>query len=333
MQGTDLCHGVFGDNAIKQHKQFKAFFSLEDPTKPARTRKECPTYKVDSFHKHLQQVSMKAWRLGQNISGDKQTIGFQGRHTDKLQITYKAEGDGFQCDALADSGFTWTFYFHKQPAPEKWTKKGHSPLHSRILGMFDQLENKFHNCWLWTHSNKVRISGPTRKSGYGLPKCVIQEEVKNAEAIHAIQGAVKAAVLEGDDKVPGLLAVSYYDQKPVHFLSTVCKKIKWVQCEKKVYCVETEQVETMMLLWLSINNEYNYGMGGVDIADQLQNYYHFNHWICKRKWWLSVFFWAIGVLLVNCYVSYKKFMESKKMKPISHYEFCKAIALALIHPE
>ena len=176
----------------------------------------------------------------------------------------------------------WTFYFCNEPALEKWTKKGYSPLHSRILGMFDQLENKFHNCWFdnlylsarfakaaWAHSNKVRFSGPTKKSGHGLPKCVIQEEVKKAEAIHAVWGTVKAAVLEGDDEVPGLLAVSYYDQKPVHFLSTVCKNIKWVQCEKKVYCVETEQVETMMFLWLSINNEYNYGMGGVDIVDQL----------------------------------------------------------------
>ena len=179
----------------------------------------------------------------------------------------------------------------------------------------------------------MRISGPTRKSWRGLPKCVIQEEVKNAEALRAVRGTVKAAVLEGDDEVPGLLAVSYYDQKPVHFLSTVCEKIKWVKCEKKVYCVETEQVETMMFLRLSINNDYNYGMGGVDIADQLRNYYRFDHWMRKRKWWWSVFFWAIGVLLVNCYVSYKKFMESKKMKAISHYEFRKAIALALIHPE
>ena len=293
--------------------------------KPAPTRRECPTYNVDSFLKHLQQVSMKAWRLGQNISGDEQTIGFQGRHADKLQITYKAEGDGFQGDALAVSGFIWTFYFHNQPGPEKWTKKRYSPLHSLILGMFDQLENKFHNCWFnslylsarfakaaWTHSNKVRIAGPTRKSGHGLPKCVIQEEVKNAEAIGAVQGTVNAAVLEGDDKVSGLLAVSYYDQKPVHFLSTVCEKIKWVQCEKKVNCVETEQVGTMMFLWLSINNDYNYRMGGVDIVDQLRNYYHFDHWMHKRKWWWSVFFWAIGVLLVNCYVPYKNFMEPKK---------------------
>ena len=49
----------------------------------------------------------------------------------------------------------------------------------------------------------MRISGPTRKSGHGLPKCVIQEEVKNAAALRAVWGTVKAAVLEGDDEVPG----------------------------------------------------------------------------------------------------------------------------------
>ena len=119
--------------------------------------------------------------------------------------------------------------------------------------------------------------------------------------------------------MPGLLAVSYYDQKPVHFLSTICEKIKWVQCEKKVFCVESDQVETLKFLRLSINNDYNYGMGGggggggggVDIADQLQHYYCFDHWMRKCKWWWSVFFWAIGVLLVNCYMAYKTFMAQK----------------------
>ena len=144
---------------------------------------------------------------------------------------------------------------------------------------------------------------------------------------------MKVAVLDGDEEVPGLLAVSYYDQKSVHFLSRICEKIKWVECEKKVYCVKTEQVEILKFLRLSINNKYNYGMGSVDIVDQLRNYYRFDQWMQKRKLWWSVFFWGVGVLLVNCYISYKAFIESKKLKPISHYEFRKAIALALIDPE
>ena len=54
---------------------------------------------------------MGAWRLGRHISGDEQTIGFQGRLADQLRITYKVEGDGFQCDAICDAGNTWTFFF------------------------------------------------------------------------------------------------------------------------------------------------------------------------------------------------------------------------------
>ena len=176
------------------------------------------------------------------------------------------------------------------PAPQKWIRLGYSPLHSRILAMFDQLEEKNHNCWFdnlylsakfakasFMHKNKVRISGPTRKSGRGLPQCVLQEEKTSPSEIRQVRGTVKAAVLEGDSEMPDLVAVSYYNQKPVHFLSTICESIKWIQCEKKVYCVDTDQVESMKFLCLNVNNDYNNDMGGCDIADQLCNYYRFDH--------------------------------------------------------
>ena len=145
-------------------------------------------------------------------------------------------------------------------------------------------------------------------------------------------GTVKGAVLEGDSEIPDLVAVSYYDQKPVHFLSTICKSIKQIQCKKPVYCVETDQVETLKFLHPNINNDYNHDMGGVDIADQLWNYYQFNHWMRKCKWWWLIFFWALGVLLVNTYVAYKTYMVSIGKQPMSHYNFRKAITLAWIDP-
>ena len=45
------------------------------------------------------------WLLGDSFAIDEMKIGFQGMHTDKKRITYKAEGDGFQADALCDDGF------------------------------------------------------------------------------------------------------------------------------------------------------------------------------------------------------------------------------------
>ena len=67
-------------------------------------------------------------------------------------------------------------------------------------------------------------------------------------------------------------------ERSSHFLSMICESIKWIECHKEVYCVETEQVEMMKILCLNINNSYNHDMGGVDIADQLRNYYRFDHW-------------------------------------------------------
>ena len=82
---------------------------------------------------------------------------------------------------------------------------------------------------------------------------------------------MKAAVLEGDSDVPNLVAVSYYDQKPVNFLSTICESIQWIQWQNQVYCFQTQQLEMLKFLQLNVNNDYNHDMGGVDIADQLQN--------------------------------------------------------------
>ena len=164
----------------------------------------------------------------------------------------------------------------------KYLQQGYTPLHSCILGMFNQLDEKHHNCWFdnlylsakfcratFTHPNVVWIAGPTRKSGYGLSKCVLQEEVKGSTELRHVQGTIKAVVLEGDADIAGLVTASYYDQKPVHFLSTICEVIKWVQCTKHVYCVETEQVEVVRFLHLNINDDYNHDMGNVDIATGL----------------------------------------------------------------
>ena len=171
-----------------------------------------------------------------------------------------------------------------------------------------------------------------RKNGRGLPKCILEEEKTSHAEIRAVRGRVKAAVLVGDEAVPDLVAVSYYDHKPVHFLSTICKSIKWIECHKEVHCVETEQVEMMKFLHLNINNSYNHGMGGVDIADQLRDYYGFDHWSRQRKWWWSIFLWAMGVLLVNAYVLYKEYMHSIGKQLMSRYEFRKSITLAWLDP-
>lgn len=84
VQGNDLVHRVIGPGGVLRHKQFKCFFTTQDPTKPVPPRDTRPNHKVDAFLRHLQETSMSAWQLGRDVSGDEQTIGFKGKHTNDL---------------------------------------------------------------------------------------------------------------------------------------------------------------------------------------------------------------------------------------------------------
>jgi hypothetical protein len=50
-----------------------------------------------------------------------------------------------------------------------------------------------------------------------------------------VRGTTKAAALEDDPECPNVVVFSVYDTKPVHFLSTSVKSLKWIEKAKKVY--------------------------------------------------------------------------------------------------
>jgi len=103
-------------------------------------------------------------------------IGFQGMHKDKRRITYKNEGDGFQCDALCDNCFCYQFYFRNDPAPKQYTEIGVLPLNSIFVSLFDSLEEDYHCCAMdnlyhsttfckhvYTHIRKVKVHGVSKE--------------------------------------------------------------------------------------------------------------------------------------------------------------------------
>ena len=180
------------------------------------------------------------------------------------------------------------------------------------------------NTPFWTHkwANFLNVKAASMGAGvqggmYSDFKPFSYEDIEKHLALYILQGLNLSPQVEQ----------KFASQKPVHFLSTICETIKWVQCTKHVYCVETEQVEEVKFLHLNINDDYNHDMSNVNIADQLQNYYRFDHWMRKQKWWGSLFFWAFGVLLVNAYVCYCHHTISIGKCPMSHYDFRKSMLL------
>jgi hypothetical protein len=346
INGNDFIHRHMGPNAIRRHKHFRAFFACQDPRIDPPCRKKAPLFKVRPLIKWLNYIGQSSVKLGMHASVDEQTIGFQGRHADKLRITYKAEGDGFQADCICENGFTYALHFRNEPPPTKYTSRGLSPLHARVMWLFDHLTDRYHRIWMdnlylsskfvkaaYLHKNKVMIAGVTRKAGRGLPLSVLQEEEKNKTKQEALRGTVKVSVLKGDPDCPAMVAASVYDTKPVHFLSMMCESIQWVVKERLVYNVETEMMEVLRFLRLNVNDFYNINMGHVDVSDQLRNTYRFDHWLRQWKWWWSVWLWSLGVMLVNAYTTYQMVMKQAgvpRRQWQSQYEFRRAIALAWV---
>ena len=362
ISGNDLCHSVFGNNAERRLKEFKKFLSLTDPRVLPPPKKANPNFKLEEFFDYMKKKSKESWQpgiitftfilfmltsslLGPNGSVDEQTIGFQGKHVDKLKIKFKRAGDGFMCDAWCDAGFTYTFYFRNEPAPKKYLRLKLSALHARCLSLFDDLPDSNYRCWVdnlhasinflvhaLKHKSKVMIEGVARKSGRGVPECVKQEEV-GPSMLKEVVGTCKAAKLSlpsvlGETKI---VAASIYDSKPVYFLSSSCESIKWVKKEKKAWNTKTESFQKLEFLRLSMADSCNNGMGNVDLADQKRLVYRFDSNIRNTKWWWSIWFWGVGVQMVNSYVAYCSFMKEAKAKHIlSHCEFRKQIAISLL---
>ena len=156
----------------------------------------------------------------------------------------------------------------------------------------------------------------------------MQEELNNRKEQEKVRGTVITAELVGDSKCPSLISVSVYDTKPVHFLSMSAENIKWVEKKREVYDRSIGRMTTMKFLRLNVNDEYNYGMGGVDIADQIRGSYRFDHWLRNYKWWHAIFWWGFQVLMVNAYKCYSVFLKSLGEVPMPHYKFQKMIAHA-----
>jgi len=128
------------------------------------------------------------WMVGLFFAVDEIIIGFQGIHKDKRCITYTTEGGGFQYNALCDKGFCYQFYFCNDPAPKQYTETDFLPLHSKVMSLFDSLEEDYHCCGMdnlyhsttfykhaCTHIRKIKVHGVARKVMRGIPICVKQK--------------------------------------------------------------------------------------------------------------------------------------------------------------
>ena len=343
--GNDMVYNSMGSNAERRHRHFKCFFAIQDPRIAIPSRKSHPNWKVEPLLKQALRVSKEAVVPGQDAAIDEQTNGFQGAHEDKKRIDEKREGDGFQSDSLnVEGGYTWAFYFRNQPPPPKWTEKGLCPLHGRVLSLIEQLGNNYHCiymdnlylsarlCLVAWKNHKSMIHGVCRQGGRGIPEKLKQDAFTKQDEEFNARGTLLAAVCQGDPEMTPIICTSLYDVKPFYMMSTVADQVIWTKKNMTIFCSTKRKKVQVPFYRLNLADMYNNKMGQVDVGDQLRNYYRFDHWMRKRKWWWSFWMWCMGMLLTNSFLLYKKYCEVHKLKVMySHYEFVCNVAKAWLN--
>ncbi len=133
--------------AIRRWRHFCWFYMLQDyHESPKQQPKLDPLWKVQRLLDKLNKQAKDMWVPGIFVAFNKQTIGFQGQSGMKLRISYKQEGDGFQCDAVCDSGYMFSFYFRHGPPPDLDNKCKHLdllPTAHQVVWLAEQLPNKW----------------------------------------------------------------------------------------------------------------------------------------------------------------------------------------------
>lgn len=342
---------ISGTNRWKHFRRYLTFSDYRD--NPKEKQKEDTMWKIRALVDHLNKNCKDMWVPGMFLAIDEQTIGFQGMSGMKLRISYKREGDGFQCDAVCDKGYTFSFWFRHGPPPKfkpegKYKNFDLSPTALRVVWLADRLPNRWTRLYMDNLFNSEKLfsalykaeclaHGVVRTNGRGFPNSIIQREAPTLKLAEATRGTTKAARLSGSAKCPNLLAVSLYDTKPVHILSTASKEVRWIVKQRGVWSAAAQKMAMMKYLRLNVIEEYNMRMNSTDIADQLRGNYRPDLFMRQRKWWWAIFIWAIGVASVNAYRIYCVLWDEENAKKTpglpkkwSHKEFREQLVYDLI---
>lgn len=73
--------------------------------------------------------------------------------------------------------------------------------------------------------------------------------------------------------------------------------------------------------------EYNKNMGGVDLSDQLIQYYSVHH--KTMKWYRTLFFHFLDIAATNSYLLHKDICAEKQQQPMSHRDFLEELTAQL----
>lgn len=335
-----ICEAI----GLVRYEQLKRYFHVSDPRLPKPLDNKWYV-KVEPLSSKLRDAFQKCFVPGTKVSVDEMMIRFFGRSKHTIKMKNKPIKQGYKVWALSHKGYTYSFLYYSGVKGigtaditqiDSLTPTGSAVYHLALtLPYLDRrfeilMDNLFTNVPLFVALRKLGIgaAGTTRVNANGFPTELRIEKEKARRILS--WGHLSGMVVDN------ICCLVWQDNNSVFFMTSfhdIQKTVTRVRRRPKLSSTNGHTVRGIFgnevrkaIPIPQFIDDYNYNMGGVDIADQLRSYYHVQQIV--RRNWLPYFFWLLDTTVVNAYQIYRYLHHKPYTK--SHKWFRIQLAQSLI---
>lgn len=327
-------HEISRHMTLVRYQQIKRFLHISQPGRQVDMYFD----KLEPLLSHIRTISKKLYTPSSNVSIDEMIIRFSGRSAHTVRMKNKPTPEGFKILSLCEAGYTYTFLPTSRIVPSQIPSiPGLNQTGCMVDHLVQQLPTHHlnFNVYMDNYFSNVRLFQHLRDKGIGA--C---GTAKNQSGYPKELNVDKNTKMEWDTRsgitIGGVLAVFWQDNGPVKMLTTIHEMIgdEWEVTRSRRRPRETSTNAAKVrqvfggsprkdLKILKMVDDYNFNMGGVDIADQLRSYYATQQ--TTRRNWMPLFFWLLDTAIVNSYR-----IAGKAGSTRSHKEFRQHLVISLL---
>lgn len=251
-----------------------------------------------------------------NISIDEGMIGFRGRLSFRQYMPAKPTKHGIKVWMAADSsnGYVLNFEVYLGKEPDQRPRiygLGYDVVTSMIRPYMNKnhhvfFDNFFSSVKLLEHlaSNDTYACATVRPNRKDLPPCA-KDKLRPGQKLVRQKGNV--------------VFTKWHDKRDVYVISSNLSPL----AEDSVVSRRNQQVSKPAVVEL-----YNKHMGGVDLADQLRNYYSLGRSSCK--WYRYLFWFLVDISICNSFILYNHYRREHGEAKVKQVNFRMNLAKQLI---
>lgn len=295
--------------AIQAHLHWTDTSGLSQAERKAKN-KEDSFWTVRSFLEILARNFSRYFECGRYLDIDEMTIPFKGRHSARVYNPNKPNKWGLKAFCLNDAltGYLTNFFMYL--GKDEQRPAGMAATLWPVIKLTEPAlyhEKEHILCtdnWYTQVEGAVAVSAAPRSMHYvgtikvnktGLPKKGLFAKTGAAKHARGDMQCYESSVPNSETK---LYFTAWQDSKPVHILSTFPPFRG--SCQRNSKTVNGTWSGKEDIPRPSVIPEYNSGMGGTDLNDQLNSYYNDRHRV--HKWTQRMFNHFLHVIMNNAKV-------------------------------